>query len=296
MADIQHNESTLKTELEIGRRNTPDFAWPTVVLAISLLSGFALVCFLAVSDVIPLAVAMLLNTAFIYAFYTVVHEAVHSNISSRKRHLRWVDSVLGTACCFPLWLFMDHHRKQHMVHHAKANEDDDPDIYARGGFAGWIFVRLPKALINYFNPFQLYAECRKFGLTRAETRNVFITFALNTAVVVGLVLAGYAYELLVLWFLPWWLGQTIMLTLFTWTPHHDHTETGRYRDTRISLWPGANVLLLGQNYHLIHHMMPGVPYYRYKPTFEELRPILEAKGARIEGFWPKSSAKAQAVA
>jgi beta-carotene hydroxylase len=181
---------------------------------------------------------------------------------------------------------MDHHRKQHMVHHARTNEEDDPDIYARGRFLGWLFVRLPLAFVSYFNPFHLYAECRKFGVTRAETRNVFLTFAVNTAVVIGLVAAGYGYEVLVLWFVPWWIGQTVMLTLFTWAPHHDHSETGRYRNTRVSEWPGGNVLLLGQGYHLIHHMMPAVPFYRYKRTFDQLRPILEAKGVRIEGFWP----------
>ena len=33
-------------------------------------------------------------------------------------------------------------------------------------------------------------------------------------------------------------------------------------------------------------MMPAIPYYRYKPVFDELRPILEAKGVRIEGLVP----------
>ena len=50
-----------------------------------------------------------------------------------------------------------------------------------------------------------------------------------------------------------------MLTFFTWTPHHDHSETGRYRNTRVSLFPGANFMLQGQNYHLIHHMIPAFP-------------------------------------
>jgi len=91
---------------------------------------------------------------------------------------------------------------------------------------------------------------------------------------------------LFLWFVPWWIGQTVMLTFFTWTPHHDHHETGRYRNTRVSLFPFANFMLQGQNYHLIHHMMPAIPYYRYKPVFDELRPVLEARGVRIEGLVP----------
>ena len=49
--------------------------------------------------------------------------------------------------------------------------------------------------------------------------------------------AGFGYELLILCFLPWWIGQSVMLTFVTWIPHHDHSEIGRYRDTRIPLWP-----------------------------------------------------------
>ncbi|MGE3780937.1 MAG: fatty acid desaturase [Pirellulaceae bacterium] len=287
MADAAEERSTLKYELKIGRENTPDFGWPTIVLTVALIGGFTAVCWMAARGGLSYFVAACLNTVLIYAFYTVVHEAVHGNISSRRTELRWLDTLCGTACCFPLWLFMDHHRKQHMVHHARTNEENDPDIYARGSFLGFLFIKLPLALINYFNPFGLLAECRRFGVTQVERRKVFITFAVNAAAVIGLVAAGYGYEVLVLWFVPWWIGQTVMLTLFTWAPHHDHSETGRYRNTRVSEWPGGNILLLGQGYHLIHHMMPAVPFYRYKRTFDQLRPILEAKSVRIEGFWPE---------
>jgi fatty acid desaturase len=113
-----------------------------------------------------------------------------------------------------------------------------------------------------------------------------ITFSIYALVALAIIAFGYGFELLVLWFIPWWIGQTIMLTLFTWTPHHDHHETGRYRNTRVSLWPGAEFLLMGQNVHLIHHMMPAVPFYRYRKTFDELRPTLVANEVRIEGLLP----------
>jgi beta-carotene hydroxylase len=164
--------------------------------------------------------------------------------------------------------------------------DGDPDIYARGSFAGWLFVRLPKTLLAYFNPLSLYRECGRFGLTQRETLITMATFALYAAVLIGLIAAGYGVEVLVLWFIPWWIGQTAMLTLFTWTPHHDHHETGRYRNTRVSIVPGGNVLLLGQGYHLIHHMIPSIPWFAYESSFEEMRPLLEQHNVRIEGLLP----------
>jgi fatty acid desaturase len=289
------SRSTVKQEAEIARRHTPDFALPTILLELALFGIFVAVTSLSIAQKIPLWAAMVINTLFIYSLYTVVHEAVHSNISSRRKNLRWIDTVAGVVACAPLWLFFHQHRRQHMAHHAHTNEETDPDIYARGDFLAWIFLRLPLALADYFNPLRQYRDCRRFGLTRRETLITMLTFVLYAAAVILAVAAGYGREVLLLWFIPWYVGQSIMLTLFTWTPHHDHHETGRYRNTRISLWPGANFLLLGQNYHLVHHMIPSVPYYRYGTTFQEMRPILERKGVRIEGFWPAIHKNRQAA-
>jgi len=278
--------SSLKLEAEIARRHTPAFAWQTIRLFLVLFAIFGLSTWLAAAGAIPLWLGAVINTVFIYALYTVVHEAAHFNISSRSKGLRWVDGLIGTIACIPLWLFFAHHRQAHRVHHAHTNEASDPDLYARGSFIGWWFWRLPRSLLNYFNPLQLGRECRRFGLSDRETWATLGAFAAYAAIPIALIAAGYGYQLLLLWFIPWWVGQMVMLTFFTWTPHHDHHETGRYRNTRVSLWPGANFLLQGQNYHLIHHMIPSVPYFRYQAVFDEMRPILEAKGVRIEGFWP----------
>jgi beta-carotene hydroxylase len=278
--------STVREESRVARIHTPDFCGRTLRLEAVLFAVFIGATWLAVSGTIPLWAGAIANTVFIYALYTVVHEAVHANISSRRKELGWIDTVAGMIACVPLWLFFHQHCRQHMVHHTHTNEDVDPDIYARGSFLGWLFVRLPITLISYFNPVQHYRDCNRFGCTDREKVYTALTFIAYSTVVIGVIVAGYWRELLVLWLIPWWIGQTVMLTFFTWTPHHDHHETGRYRNTRISLFPGANFLLQGQNYHLIHHMVPSVPYYRYEAVYKDLEPILRDHGVRIEGLWP----------
>jgi beta-carotene hydroxylase len=292
MVAAHSTSSTVREEIAVGRAHTPDFAWPTVGLALGCLGIFAASVSLAVSGVIPYLAAAALNTVVIYSIYTVLHEAVHMNISSRRRNLQWVDHVLGALAGVLLWQFYDHHREDHMVHHRLTNHDEDPDISARAGLFGYLFVRLPVVLLNYFNPLLLHRRCRELNLSRNGTMRTMIGFGLNVAIVVGIIAAGYGYELLVLWFVPWWIGQSVMLLMFTWSPHHDHKETGRYRNTRIVEMPMGNALLLGQGYHLIHHMMPAVPWYRYKATFGDLRPILESNGVRIEGVFPNPNARA----
>ena len=57
-----------------------------------------------------------------------------------------------------------------------------------------------------------------------------------------------------------------------------------YENAALCVWdyggPGTP-LLLSQNYHLVHHLMPRVPFYRYGPLYRDLRPELERHGSTI---------------
>ena len=264
----------------------PDIAWPTLRLAILVLGGFAAVVYGVVSGAMPLYLGSIINTVILYSTYTVLHEAVHGNIVRRAPGWRWVNKAAGMAIAAILWMFFEPHKKSHIAHHAKCNTDDDPDIYARGSFGLVSLWRIPMATLGNLNPFTLYHTCQKYRLNIRQVLAAFVTYAIYGAVVAALVYAGYGVEFVMLWFVPYIIGYSIMLIFFTWVPHHDHLETGRYRDTRVSLWPGGTFLTQAQNLHLIHHMLPAVPYYRYEATFNEIRPLMEQNNARIDGFWP----------
>ena len=40
-----------------------------------------------------------------------------------------------------------------------------------------------------------------------------------------------------------------------------------------------NILIMGQNYHLIHHLWPSIPWFEYKIAYEKTKPLLENKGS-----------------
>jgi beta-carotene hydroxylase len=280
--------STIATEVEIGRRYSPDIAWPTIRLAIYVYAAFAASVYAALSGTVPYWASSVLNAIILYGSYTVIHEATHNNIVPRNPHLRWVNTFFGSALCPLLWLVYYPHKKSHMVHHAKCNSDEDPDIYARGSFGTVTFWRIPLAALGQLNPWNLYRDCQRFDMPAKERYISYATFAAYAAVIIGLIVEGYGYELLVLWFVPWLIGYSTMLVFFTWVPHHSHVETGRYRNTRCSIWPGANFLTQGQNMHLVHHMMLWIPYYQYEQVFHEIRPYLEQNNAMIDGFWPRT--------
>ena len=40
-----------------------------------------------------------------------------------------------------------------------------------------------------------------------------------------------------------------------------------------------NILIMGQNYHLVHHLWPSIPWFEYKIAYEKTKPLLENKGS-----------------
>jgi fatty acid desaturase len=104
------------------------------------------------------------------------------------------------------------------------------------------------------------------------------------AVLVASIPLGLFLPVFFLWWLPGRLGVFALMVLFQWLPHFPHKSTERFSNTRITTFRGSTWLLLQQDRHLIHHLYPSVPWYRYRAVFRELRPMLEAQGATIEGL------------
>jgi beta-carotene hydroxylase len=281
-------QSTTKYEVEVARRYSPEIAWPTIALAFGCLALWVVSSWLALAGAIPLAIAMVINTIVMYAIYTPLHDASHSAIVPRLKSLRWLNTFIGTISAFPIFMYHYTHRKSHFTHHAKTNEPEDPDKFAMGGFLEVFFLKTPRSMINQLNGVKLYQACKTLNLLPYQRRSTMIQYVVTVVLLAGLVATGRSRELFALWLIPWFVGVLLMEMAFGWFPHHDNSETGRYRDTRISLFPGGDILYLYQNLHLIHHMLPVVPFYRYRSVFNELRPTLEQHGARIEGFWPYS--------
>ena len=89
--------------------------------------------------------------------------------------------------------------------------------------------------------------------------------------------------MLQIWILPAFIAQALLAFAFDWLPHHPHNEKARYLNTRVVDIPGLNTILLGQNYHLIHHLKPRIPFYDYKKVYQENLDTLKQKGVYIIG-------------
>jgi fatty acid desaturase len=94
---------------------------------------------------------------------------------------------------------------------------------------------------------------------------------------------GSFWDAFWLWFVASQIGIFYLVVLFQWLPHFPFERQDRFGATRVNRFPGSSMLLLMQDHHLIHHLYPTVPWYRYRAVFRELRPYLEQHDAIIQG-------------
>ena len=260
------------------RRHAGFVAWPTLLFSVSVLAAWATTAALAWRGILRLEVTFVLQTLLAYLAFTPLHEAAHGNIAGRDKRLRGVERLLGWLSGLPLIAPYPAFRKLHLEHHGHTNDEEkDPDFWVAGASRWSILWRCATLLPHYY--WRICWNAIRSPATR--DRATLIALFVYAASAIGLSLAGHGAWVLSAWIGPAILAATFLAFAFDWLPHQPHDEQDRYRNSRILLFPGLGVLLTNQNFHLIHHLYPRIPFYRYGSFFREVRPTLAAKGAPI---------------
>ena len=110
----------------------PGIPLPIVGIFFAAVTVFAAFTWAAAEHRVPPPLTIAVNAVAIFVLFTVVHDASHYSISSK----RWVNRAFGRAAmaflspvmAFPAWAFI------HIEHHRYANDDQrDPDTFATHG-------------------------------------------------------------------------------------------------------------------------------------------------------------------
>lgn len=243
----------------------PEVAWPTLGLFLLGAGLYIGACLLAVQRVIPWPVATIINAVAGYLMFTVVHEASHHAASANTRFNMWLGHLALPFFAPPIGFRA--FRFIHMQHHQHTNKTDgtDPDQWTmEGGNPVTTFLRWATLDLHYV---VWYAP--KFKKRPAIERRQALAEATLWLLVAGaLVATGNFFWLLVLYLVPSRLTVTFLGWAFDYLPHRGLEATpkeNRFQATRnrvgyerIMKWG-----LLYQNYHLVHHLHPVVPFYRY---------------------------------
>lgn len=241
----------------------PTISWPIVGIFCGALALFAFSTWAALEGVLAEPVTILLSATAIFVLFTVLHDAAHYSISTH----RWVNVAFGrvamlfvsSVISFKSFAFI------HIEHHRNTNDDDnDPDHFVSGAPWWQVPVRFPLMDVPYLTFLVRNVKRRP----RAEVVETAALMTATVAVIVACALTGHLWTLAVLYLIPERVAMFVLAWWFDWLPHHDLEDTqqeNRYRATRNrvgSEWI-LTPLLLSQNYHLVHHLHPSIPFHRY---------------------------------
>lgn len=261
-----------------------EIAWPLVGLFAGLWAGLIGVSFAAVSGVFPIWAGTLINFALFYVLSDFNHEATHRNISGARSEMKWFNDLLGQIGSFPFFLPFAAFKAVHLAHHRMTNHPTlDGDMWFAGKNFFDVLARASGLLVGY--EIMLHRLARHGFVTRATIISIWVQRVVILGIIAAAFALGVGYEVFMLWTLPC-LMVMIALGFLAFAVHYPHESREKYKNTNIWLANKPKHWLIvaasvNQNYHLIHHLHPRIPFYRYARAFDQLRPELERAKATI---------------
>jgi fatty acid desaturase len=267
------------------RRHAGALALPTLALAAGVVLGELAVWTAVLLEQLPLWAGAVLATLLAYVAFTPMHDASHGAVGGSPRRA-WIDSLVGHLMGLPLLAPYAVFRCIHLRHHGATNHPvRDPDYWVNGQTAVGTAARCLTISAHYY--WIAFSEMRRPGSAMRRVALPAVLGLLVQAALLGVLVAlGLGLEVLALWVLPGVLASGLLAFLFDWLPHHPHSTRGRGVDTRLILIPGLAVPMLNQHLHLVHHLYPRVPFYRYGALYREISPDLG--DAPVLGWAPRS--------
>ena len=262
------------------RAHAGGVALPTIGLMTGIVALEVVVWSTVLAGILPIGWGTLLATIGAYMAFTVMHEASHGNIDGGDTKYSALEDLFGWLSGAILFAPYSAFRVLHLMHHAHTNDPEkDPDHWVAGKNALSVIARCWTIMPYYYADF-LFGDSSKTTAGKNGKVATIIGLLSFVALFVALCVSGFGREAALLWLLPAFLASGFLAFAFDWLPHYPHALQERFRDTRVLLLPGATLPLLWQNYHLIHHLHPRVPFYRYAMCFRDIRPQLEAEAPR----------------
>ncbi len=253
------------------------YDWITLSLFMLGLVACCLLLANIVFDFVPMLINVLLSLGIGYIAFTVLHEAVHANLFAGDSKRQSVQSCIAWLASLPFIIIpAPIFKTMHMQHHAHLNDPKrDPDYFCHADNL-WIATAKAPLLAFYY----IYRYSKWIDQNQLSASDALQCLVYYCVWITGISLAvthGWGVELLLYAVIPALVNNIILTLVLDHIVHHPHTEQDAHLGTHSYDFFGAKWLTLGQNAHVVHHVLPRVPWHSYT---EHLPEVLTQKRAK----------------
>jgi beta-carotene hydroxylase len=259
----------------------PSVAWPTLFLTGMILFAWIWIGWKAFFDGLSLWVAFVCNTTLAYMAFTPQHEAVHGSVSKKYAAL---NGVVGRLAGVPLLSPFHAFKRLHLTHHKHTNDPEkDPDFWS--GKGPWFILPLRWLTQDFYYWYISITSIKETSKTRKT--EVIGTLVVFYGTAWWLALNGHLEAVIWAWIVPSRVASALLAFMFDYLPHRPHriaAKTNPFKATRNIQAPGATMVFLAQNYHLVHHVFPTAPFYRYVRIWRCHQRWFAERGGQSDSF------------
>lgn len=263
LASEAHVESKLVNqrlcEIDHSLMQIPNstFGNPTLLLFVAIINIFSASIIAYLLEYLPLQASAAINLLCLYALYTVNHEAVHRLVHPNRTVNNWVGRIAAVleGTTFPMFRIL------HPQHHAFTNHpESDPD-YVIGRKPRWLLPLWTLVRLTHDNSFMI--NRRLWSNKHPQLIEHLITVGLQLSAVISAACMGHLQDVLWLWVIPLLMAGALIELTVAWAVHFPQESQHPLENTRIFKGQLLQILMLNQNYHIVHHLWPGIPWFRY---------------------------------
>jgi fatty acid desaturase len=220
----------------------------------------------------------------IQAMAILMHEALHRNLFRNPTWDRWAAFTLGVPAFFSGTAYKVVHLNHHRNTRTAADQDEISNFCrTTAQYRALFYLWYVAGTFVYF----FVVPCKAILLATPAVRHRIVReyaamFAIYAAAITALVTAGHAAWLLSYWLLP--AQVAMVLSNVRGMAEHLGTDTGSAitKARTITSNPVVAFLMCNLNYHLEHHLFPGIPWYNLPKAHRLMQSIYARSGVHVQ--------------